>query len=183
MKYIKFTYVDSTTNKSADSGFLVNGPKFPEIDGLEFKWEKLSKHPTSTPEFFGTCSDSANTDIDGVLDILSKEQYDLLYSEEMILQNRDKEPQVITAKQIRLRLLDMGLLDKVNATIAELPTELQIEWNYDTEFNKTGDVIVNLTKKLELMPNKLNEIFMSDQEYLDLKESESRKQLIEKGEL
>jgi hypothetical protein len=49
MKYIKFTYVDAQTNICVNKAPAKNGPKFPEIKGLQylFSAESVSIQPMS----------------------------------------------------------------------------------------------------------------------------------------
>jgi len=67
MKYISFTYVDSVTGASVAKIPAANGPKFPDIKGLQFVRARESRYPTATPEFFGVCDDDADLEIPGVL--------------------------------------------------------------------------------------------------------------------
>lgn len=83
MKHIKFTYVDSKTGISVASHPAINGPAFPVVDGLVFEWARESAYPTPIPEFFGTCSDTAFTMMDGVIDVLSQYDYDNMRADEM----------------------------------------------------------------------------------------------------
>ena len=69
MKYIKFTYVDSVTGVSVARQPAENGPTFPPLPGLEFVWARESRYPTAVPEFFGTCPDESDTQIEGVLGV------------------------------------------------------------------------------------------------------------------
>ena len=64
MKYIKFTYVDAVTGISIASEPAQNGPVFPPVAGLEFVWSRESHYPTDVPEFFGTCPEDADTQVD-----------------------------------------------------------------------------------------------------------------------
>lgn len=61
MNYVKFTYVDQLY--------------MPQVNGLEFVWARESQYPTDTPEFFGTCPDGSDTDVEGVLAELTEQQY------------------------------------------------------------------------------------------------------------
>jgi hypothetical protein len=65
MKYLKFTYVDAQTNIRVDKAPARNGPKFPEIKGLQYFFAAERKYPTDVPEFFGFCDDDADLNIDG----------------------------------------------------------------------------------------------------------------------
>ena len=69
MKHIKFTYVDAITSISVAKQPATNGPVFPDVAGLEFVWARESRYPTDVPEFFGTCPNDADTQVDGVLGV------------------------------------------------------------------------------------------------------------------
>ena len=84
MKYIKFTYVDSITGISITRSPATNGPSFPNVTGLEFIWARESKYPTDLPEFFGTCPDESNTNVDGVLGVFVQADWDLMYADELL---------------------------------------------------------------------------------------------------
>jgi hypothetical protein len=178
MKYIKFTYVDSVTNISVVTAPVQNESVFPEILDLNFQWQKSYKIPTRVPEFFGTCSNSANTNVDGVLEVLSKEAYDELYQQE--LENRFFGKQVISAKQIRLRLLEQDLLTKTIEAVKTLPQNLQIEWEYGTELYRKSDLIKSIKQVLNLSQDKIDEIFFEDDRYLQVQElKQQEKELLE----
>jgi len=72
MKYLKFTYVDAQT-----------GPKFPPVVGLSFVWARESAYPTDVPQFFGTCPDDSDTQIDGVLGIFNQADWEQMQADEM----------------------------------------------------------------------------------------------------
>ena len=71
MKYIKFTYVDAQTNICVNKAPAKNGPKFPEIKGLQYLFALERKYPTMVPEFIGECDDDAGL-IDGFLKVLDE---------------------------------------------------------------------------------------------------------------
>ena len=83
MKYIKFTYVDAITGISIASEPAQNGPVFPLVTGLEFVWARESRYPTDVPEFFGTCPDDADTQVDGVLGVYSQTDWETMRADEM----------------------------------------------------------------------------------------------------
>ena len=83
MKYLKFTYVDAVTGISIAKQPATNGPIFPNVAGLEFVWARESQYPTNTPEFFGTCPDDADTEIDGVLGVYLQVDWDTMREDEM----------------------------------------------------------------------------------------------------
>jgi hypothetical protein len=182
MKYIKFTYVDSITNISIKKEFSINGPKFPEIENLEFKWQNIYNYPIDVPEFYGTCNDSADINVEGILDVLTEEKYAQQYNQRFS-NIKYLGPETVSAKQIRLRLLDLNLLDKVNTEINNLSQEMQIEWNYDTEFNINSDLINALRKIPEITDDIINQIYMTDKNYLYLKMQKQEEQELSKEDV
>lgn len=87
MQYIKFTYVDSVTGISIAKQPATNGPVFPAVKGLEYVWARESRYPTDVPEFFGTCPDGANTQVDGVLGVYNQTDWETMRDDEMRARN------------------------------------------------------------------------------------------------
>ena len=83
MKYIKFTYVDTITGISVAKQPATNGPVFPLVTGLEFVWARESRYPTDVQEFFGTCPDDTDTQVDGVLGVYSQADWETMRTDEM----------------------------------------------------------------------------------------------------
>ena len=83
MQYIKFTYVDAVTGISVAKQPAPNGPVFPSVAGLEFAWARESRYPTDVPEFFGTCPDDADTQVDGVLGVYVQQDWETMQADEM----------------------------------------------------------------------------------------------------
>jgi hypothetical protein len=75
MRYIKFTYVDAQTGICVNKAPTRNGPKFPEVKGLQYLFALESKYPTDVPEFFGICDDDANLDIDGCFGEITEAEF------------------------------------------------------------------------------------------------------------
>lgn len=75
MRYLKYTYVDAATGVPAAQEPARNGPVPPAVAGLEFTFALESGYPTLTPILFGTCPNEANTDLPGVLDELTEDEY------------------------------------------------------------------------------------------------------------
>lgn len=73
MKYIKFTYVDAKTGIPGNQETMKNGPAFPPISDLVFKFALESEYPTKNPTFIGATSGPTN--IPGVLVELTEEEY------------------------------------------------------------------------------------------------------------
>ena len=84
MKHIKFTYVDSITGISVAKAAATNGPAYPAVAGLTFVWARESQYPTDVPEFFGTCPDASDTQIDGVLGVFVQSDWDGMQADEML---------------------------------------------------------------------------------------------------
>ena len=83
MKYIKFTYVDAVTGISIAKQPATNGPVFPNVEGLTFHWARESRYPTDVPEFFGTCPDDSDTQVDGVLGVDLQVDWETMREDEM----------------------------------------------------------------------------------------------------
>lgn len=76
MQYLKFTHVDAVTRVSVATEPAANGPDYPAVAGLQLEWARESVWPVSVPEFFGTCPDESDTDVDGVLAVITQADYD-----------------------------------------------------------------------------------------------------------
>ncbi len=85
MKYLKFTYVDAQTGISIAAQPAQNGPKFPPVVGLSFVWARESAYPTDVPQFFGTCPDESDTQVDGVLGIFGQSDWEQMQADEMAM--------------------------------------------------------------------------------------------------
>ena len=72
---IKFTYVDSVTQVSVAKEPAKHGPHFPKIKGLQYLFALERKYPTEVPEFFGTCDDDADLEIDGCFGELTEAEF------------------------------------------------------------------------------------------------------------
>ena len=139
MKYLKFTYVDAVTGISVASHPASNGPVFPPVAGLEFAWARESRYPTDVPEFFGTCPDDADTQVDGVLGVYLQSDWETMRDDEM--RARTPVPQQVTMRQARLELLKRALLDDVEAVITAAGREAQIQWEYASVVERSNPVV------------------------------------------
>ena len=83
MKHIKFTYVDAVTGISVAKQPATNGPVFPPVADLAFVWARESRYPTDVPEFFGTCPDASNVQVDGVLGVYLQADWETMREDEM----------------------------------------------------------------------------------------------------
>lgn len=105
MKYLKFTHVDSVTGISVVSAPARNGPSHPAIVGLQFVWARESAYPTNTPEFFGTCPDDSDTQIDGVTGVFTQADWEQMQRDEM-----HARPSVNAAVYAQLAAADMKII-------------------------------------------------------------------------
>jgi len=173
MKYIAVTYVDRITGIPGFKKPMKKGPAHPNVKGLNIEWWDSSRwpiqHPDDYPLFYGTCDDDADLDIDGVMKVFedsdtdgtAKDQYELMWNREL----KARLPRVATARQIRLALLDAGLLDSVQNLFTDLveplKTKAQIEWEYATEIDKNSPLIQKLYPKLGLTEEQLDDLFVA----------------------
>ena len=157
MKYLKFTYVDSVTGISITKQPAANGPVFPQIDGLEFAWARESRYPTDVPEFFGTCPDDADTQVDGVLGVYLQADWETMRDDEM--RARNPVPQQVTMRQARLALLNAGLLDDVEVVIAAAGREAQLEWEYAAVVDRSNPAVAAVQQQEALTDAQIDDLF------------------------
>ena len=70
-------------------------------------------------------------------------------------------PQEVTMRQARLELLNRGLLDSVNATLATLNNaQAQIEWDYSNEVQRDNELINALSSALGLSQDDIDSLFI-----------------------
>lgn len=160
MKYIKYTYVDKETGINVFTRPSTGPSTLPVIEGLEFKWQKSSLFPTARPEFFGVCPDNSNTNIEGVLEVMSEEAWN---SAKIAEENaRFYCPATITAAQIRLGFLKYGMLDSVEEVVKTLSKDLQIEWEYATILYRNSELIRQIGNTLNILKDKDNAIINNE---------------------
>ena len=157
MQYLKFTYVDAVTGISIAKHLAVNGPAFPQIDGLEFSWARESHYPTDVPEFFGTCPDEANIHTDGVLGVYLQADWETMRDDEM--RARNPVPQQVTMRQARLALLKAGLLDDVEMVIASAGRAAQLEWEYAAVVDRSNPAIAAVQQQEALTDAQIDDLF------------------------
>ena len=68
-------------------------------------------------------------------------------------------PEVITMRQARLQLLEVGLLDNVEAIVA-LDRKSQIEWEYASEVYKESPLIESVKGALNLTDTQIDDMFV-----------------------
>ena len=157
MQYIKFTYVDAVTGISIASEPAANGPVFPNIEGLEFAWARESQYPTDVPEFFGTCPDDSNVQIDGVLGVYVQTDWETMREDEM--RARNPVPQQVTMRQARLALLSAGLLDDVEMVITAAGRAAQLEWEYAAVLDRSNPAVAIVQQQKALTDAQIDDLF------------------------
>jgi hypothetical protein len=162
--YICVTHVDAKTKIPGYKRPMRNGPTFPEVKGLNIIWWDQSnwplQHPDQYPRFYGTCDDDADTTIEGIVKVLTEEEYNVDYDSEMFA----RLPKVVTARQARLALFQEGLLANVESSIESLEepqkTQAKIEWEYATEINRFSPFVEMLGTAMGLTKEQLNDLFV-----------------------
>ena len=157
MQYLKFTYVDSVTGISIAKQPAANGPVFPAVKGLEYVWARESRYPTNVPEFFGTCPDDADTQVDGVLGVYLQADWETMCDDEM--RARNPVPQQVTVRQARLALLNAGLLDDVEVVIAAAGREAQLEWEYAAVVDRSNPAVAAVQQQEALTDAQIDDLF------------------------
>ena len=69
-------------------------------------------------------------------------------------------PKVITMRQARLQLLEVGLLDDVEALVA-LDRKSQIEWEYANEVYRQSQLIDLVKETISLTDEQIDDMFLS----------------------
>ena len=157
MQYIKFTYVDAVTGISVAKQPALNGPVFPSVAGLEFVWARESQYPTDVPEFFGTCPEDADTQVDGVLGVYLQADWETMREDEM--RARNPVPQQVTMRQARLALLSAGLLDDVEMVIAAAGRAAQLEWEYAAVVDRSNPAVAIMQQQKALTDAQIDDLF------------------------
>ena len=90
--YICVTEVDIVTKIPCTVEPQRTGPSMPAVKGFQYKWQNSSTFPIElapdgtylrAPKYYGTCDDDADTNIAGVLQVLTEEEYNNLKAEEL----------------------------------------------------------------------------------------------------
>ena len=157
MQYIKFTYVDAVTGISVASHPAANGPVFPPVAGLEYAWARESQYPTEVPEFFGTCPDDSDTQIDGVLGVYAQADWETMREDEM--RARNPVPAQVTMRQARLELLKRDLLDDVEAVITASGRAAQLEWEYAAVVERTNPAVAAVQQQQGMTEEQIDNLF------------------------
>jgi hypothetical protein len=68
-------------------------------------------------------------------------------------------PQLVTARQARLALNAAGLLDDIDAALATMPRDAQIEWQYAHEIRRDSPLIAAVASGFGLENAAIDELF------------------------
>ncbi len=121
------THVDNKTGISVGQSAPVNGPRLPDLPGLELMWARSSQYPTNVPEFICRVTPGDYGDVSGVLATLTEAEAAEQF--EVELQARaDKEFKNAAAPIIEQR---NALLDQSDKYVLEdfpLTPEKKAEW-------------------------------------------------------
>ena len=70
-------------------------------------------------------------------------------------------PRSVSMRQARLALLGAGLLDSVDAVVAQSPRAVQIEWEFATDVWRDRDLVASLGGALNLTSNQIDALFIA----------------------
>lgn len=163
---ICFTYVDKKTKIPAHVAQAKNGVGFPDVRGLTVDFADESNWPVTNPRgfprFFGTCDQqSLVVDVNktGIIAVLTDQEYEQCKQDEL----RARKPSVATTMQVRMALLQLGLLAQVEQFIQGLPepqqTQVKIQWEYAQVINKNHATVQEFYAQAGISIQQLDEIF------------------------
>ena len=79
----------------------------------------------------------------------------------LAIRNRIIVPEAITPRQCRLVLLSQGLLDEVEAMIAQQDRATQIAWEFASEFRRDDPLLQALATNLNLDSQQIDQFFIA----------------------
>ncbi|MBV7541027.1 hypothetical protein [Acidovorax sp. sic0104] len=163
MQHIKYTYVDAATGVPVTDAPASSGPVNPAVEGLQFVWVRESQYPTHVPEFFGTCPDESDTDVPGVLAVISQEEFDALQAVE--LEARSPVPRTVSRAQGKAALIQSDLWDDVLAFVAGIddPKEraiAEVALNDTTEWQRSSPFLNAAAAHLGMDKDALDALFV-----------------------
>ncbi|GAD20968.1 hypothetical protein [Acidovorax sp. MR-S7] len=127
MQYIKLTFIDAVTGIPVTQEPAANGPVLPPVQGLVVEWERESAYPTDQPELFGTCPDESDTDLAGVLAVMTQAEWDAEHQAELAAREaKDRHLWQITRLAFRNRFtlpekagLELASVDDASAPMVQ----------------------------------------------------------------
>lgn len=70
-------------------------------------------------------------------------------------------PEAVTPRQVRLLLLQQGLLDQVEIIISQQDRATQITWEFAIEFRRDDPLLNNLAQQLNLTEEQVDQFFIA----------------------
>lgn len=70
-------------------------------------------------------------------------------------------PETVTPRQVRLLLLQQGLLDQVETLISQQDKATQITWEFAIEFRRNDPLLNNLAQQLNLTEDQVDQFFIA----------------------
>ena len=70
-------------------------------------------------------------------------------------------PHSVSMRQARLALLGAGLLDSVDAVVAQSPRAVQIEWEFATDVWRDRDLVASIGGALGLTDDQIDALFIA----------------------
>lgn len=157
--FVKFTYVDSSTKLPVSLDQRYTQLTYPE--GVTFSWAAESQYPTNNPEFYG---EAVVGTVPGILKVLTKEEFDSLYAQELVARRWKKIPRTVTVRQAKLALLEQGLYEGVSAYIASVEGEeglkLKINWDHASVFDREDPLVLMIGSVLGWSDEQLDALFV-----------------------
>jgi len=151
MRYLIYTYVDRRTGVPITDAPAPHGPVMPAVPGLTFGFALESRYPTDAPVFYGVAPDDASLDVPGAVREVTAEEYQAAHEAELaaraeLAAAREAEARArmtVSRFQARAALLQAGLLDRVEALMAdaETPALARLAWREAVEFRRTSPTV------------------------------------------
>lgn len=69
-------------------------------------------------------------------------------------------PQIVSARQARLALLQSGLLPTVANSVSSMSQEVQITWEYATEWDRNDNLVISIGSSLGLSNTDMDNLFI-----------------------
>ena len=162
--YICLTKINANTGDIPKAGEKIKVTNLPDVKGFNLVWENSSQYPIPAgglPKYYGTCDDDADININGVLEVLTQEEYDELYRIEL----DSRIPTTMSARQFRhaLNNLDLHntLLTSIDGLTDPLKTRIELEFEYAITFSRKSAFGRKVQNLLSLTDEEYNNVFLT----------------------
>ena len=92
---------------------------------------------------------------------LNVEYSGYMLTEWMMDEPPPRVPEVITPRQLRIVLLQQGLLPQVEAMVTSADAATQITWEYATEFRRNHEMLIAMAAQLGMTDEQLDHLFIT----------------------